>query len=179
MLKHQHHHPAASHLLCCCSLKSPLTWCATLRPAPQSLPSQVAHTHSPQPPQKYYNHNSHTPTLLLVLLLPQLNLVRNAAPSATVAPFPGGSHTQPSANPHALPPSNMDPEWARAAAEEGLVAYKNLLGPNQNMSHIPGADVEAQEITTVADMLNFETKKQMYKRFSTGFGVFMIAQLCE
>jgi hypothetical protein len=105
----------------------------------------------------------------------QLNLVRNAAPSATVAPFPGTA----SANPHALPPSNIDPEWARAAAQEGMVAYKNLLGPNQNMSHIPGADVEAQEITTVADMLNFETKKQMYKRFSTGFGVFMIAQLCE
>jgi hypothetical protein len=105
----------------------------------------------------------------------QLNLVRNAAPSATVAPFPGVA----SANPHALPPSNIDPEWARAAAEEGIVAYKNLLGPNQNMSHIAGADVEAQEITTVADMLNFETKKQMYKRFSTGFGVFMIAQLCE
>jgi hypothetical protein len=106
--------------------------------------------------------------------------VRNAAPSATVAPFPGASQSSlAAANPHALPPSNIDPEWARAAAEEGVVAYKNLLGPNQNMSHIPGADVEAQEITTVADMLNFETKKQMYKRFSTGFGVFMIAQLCE
>jgi hypothetical protein len=59
------------------------------------------------------------------------------------------------------------------------VAYKNLLGPNQNMSHVPGADVEAQEINTVADMVNFEMKKRMYKRFSTGFGFFMIAQLCE
>ncbi|KAF6252624.1 hypothetical protein COO60DRAFT_1704191 [Scenedesmus sp. NREL 46B-D3] len=109
----------------------------------------------------------------------ELNLVRNAAPSATVAPFPAASsRTSAPANPHALPPSNIDPEWARAAAEEGVVAYKNLLGPNQNMSHIAGADVEAQEITTVADMLNFETKKQMYRRFSNGFAVFMVAQLC-
>jgi hypothetical protein len=30
-----------------------------------------------------------------------------------------------------------------------------------------------------ADMVNFEVKKRMYRRFSTGFGVFMIAQLCE
>lgn len=59
------------------------------------------------------------------------------------------------------------------------MAYKNLLGPNQNMSHVPGADVEAQEINTVADMVNFEMKKKMYRRFSTGFGFFMIAQLCE
>lgn len=73
----------------------------------------------------------------------------------------------------------MDPEFVRAAAEEGLVAYKNLLGPGQNMSHIPGADVEAQEITTVADMLNFEAKSNMYKKFTTGFGVFIAAQLCE
>lgn len=107
----------------------------------------------------------------------QLNLVRNAAPSATVAPFPGSF--EPAEATHAALPPGVDPDWARAAAEEGVVAYKNLLGPRQNMSHIPGADVEAQEITTVADMLNFETKKTMYKRFSTGFGVFMIAQLCE
>jgi hypothetical protein len=59
------------------------------------------------------------------------------------------------------------------------LAYKNLLGPGQNMSHVPGADVDAQEINTVADMVNFEVKKKMYRRFSTGFGVFMIAQLCE
>lgn len=38
----------------------------------------------------------------------------------------------------------MDPQWTQAAAEEGVVAYKNLLGPGQNMSHVPGADVEAQ-----------------------------------
>jgi hypothetical protein len=67
----------------------------------------------------------------------------------------------------------------QAAAEEGVVAYKNLLGPGQNMSHVPGADVEAQEINTVADMVNFEMKKKMYRRFSTGFGVFMVGQLCE
>eukprot|EP00775_Hariotina_reticulata_P013806 gene13806-13927_t len=40
-----------------------------------------------------------------------------------------------------------------AAAEEGVVAYKNLLGPGQNMSHVPGADVEGGEITTVADQV--------------------------
>lgn len=121
----------------------------------------------------------------------QLNLVRNAAPSATVAPFPGsysagssqqpGQQQQPGApdQAHAAPPPGLDPHWAQAAAEEGVVAYKNLLGPGQNMSHVPGADVEAQEITTVADMVNFEMKKKMYRRFSTGFGVFMIAQLSK
>lgn len=36
-----------------------------------------------------------------------------------------------------------------------------------------------QEINTVADMVNFEVKRKMYSRFSTGFGIFMIAQLCE
>lgn len=135
----------------------------------------------------------------------QLNLVRNAAPSATVAPFPGSFSTaaaagssssrQPGAaadprqqqqgaaaptdQAHAAPPPGSDPHWVQAAAEEGVVAYKNLLGPGQNMSHVPGADVEAQEINTVADMVNFEMKKKMYKRFSTGFGVFMVGQLCE
>lgn len=122
---------------------------------------------------------------------PQLNLVRNAAPSATVAPFPGSfsagnSSSQQQQQPrvaeqpaHAAPPPGLDPHWTQAAAEEGIVAYKNLLGPGQNMSHVPGADVEAQEINTVADMVNFEVKKKMYRRFSTGFGVFMIAQLCK
>lgn len=126
----------------------------------------------------------------------QLIVVRNAAPSATVAPFPGSfsagssSGQQPAgaaapAQPgapdqaHAAPPPGLDPHWTQAAAEEGVVAYKNLLGPGQNMSHVPGADVEAQEINTVADMVNFEVKKKMYKRFSTGFGIFMIAQLCK
>lgn len=28
--------------------------------------------------------------------------------------------------------------------QEGIVFYKNLLGPGQNMSHVAGADVEAQ-----------------------------------
>lgn len=136
-----------------------------------------------------------------VLHCVQLNLVRNAAPSATVAPFPGSFSTaaagssssrQPGAadqrqqqgaaapdQAHAAPPPGSDPHWVQAAAEEGVVAYKNLLGPGQNMSHVPGADVEAQEINTVADMVNFEMKKKMYKRFSTGFGVFMVGQLCE
>lgn len=77
------------------------------------------------------------------------------------------------------PPAGLDPDLVRAAAEDGVVAYKNLLGPGQNMSHIPGADVEAQEITTVADMLNFEAKNSMYKKFTTGFGVFIVAQLCK
>jgi hypothetical protein len=31
----------------------------------------------------------------------------------------------------------------------------------------------------VADLLNYKTKRAMYRRFSTGFGVYMIAQLCE
>ena len=93
----------------------------------------------------------------------QLILVRNAAPSATVAPFPGSysagnssrpqqqQHQQDAPNQaHAAPPPGMDPQWTQAAAEEGMVAYKNLLGPGHNMSHVPGADVEAQEINTVA-----------------------------
>ncbi|KAF8065635.1 hypothetical protein HT031_003236 [Scenedesmus sp. PABB004] len=133
----------------------------------------------------------------------ELNLVRSAAPSATVAPFPDGAAPRApaapldpwslappsrggapadrsglSSDPHAAPPPGVDPDWARAAAEEGVVAYKNLLGPAQNMSHVPGADAEAQEITTVVDMVNFETKRAMYRRFSTGFAVFMVAQLC-
>jgi hypothetical protein len=119
-------------------------------------------------------------------------MVRNAAPSATVAPFPGsfsaGSSSNqqqqqqqqlqgPSTNQaHAAPPPGLDPQLL---AEEGILAYKNLLGPGQNMSHVPGADTDAQEINTVADMVNFEVKKKMYRRFSSGFGVFMIAQLCK
>jgi hypothetical protein len=47
------------------------------------------------------------------------------------------------------------------------------------MSHVPGADVESQEISTVADMVNFETKRIMYRRFTVGFGCFVLAQLCE
>eukprot|EP00878_Enallax_costatus_P025544 GHUV01027331.1.p2 GENE.GHUV01027331.1~~GHUV01027331.1.p2 ORF type:complete len:103 (+),score=28.76 GHUV01027331.1:109-417(+) len=82
-------------------------------------------------------------------------------------------------SPVAAPPAGLDPDLVRAAAEDGVVAYKNLLGPGQNMSHIAGADVEAQEITTVADMLNFETKSRMYKRFTRGFGVYIVAQLCK
>lgn len=31
----------------------------------------------------------------------------------------------------------------------------------------------------MADLLNYKTKRAMYRRFSTGFGVYMIAQLCE
>jgi hypothetical protein len=37
----------------------------------------------------------------------------------------------------------------------------------------------AAAAAAAADMVNFEVKKRMYRRFSTGFGVFMIAQLCE
>jgi hypothetical protein len=118
----------------------------------------------------------------------ELNLVRNAAPTSTVAPFPAEdgialpfhphSSSTVASDPHAAPPAGMDPDFVRAAADEGIVAYKNLLGPGQNMSHIPGADVEAQEITTVADMLNFEAKSNMYKKFTKGFGVYILAQLC-
>jgi hypothetical protein len=87
--------------------------------------------------------------------------VRNAAPTATVLPFPGPHSSAAAAGAgagagHAGPPPGLDPAWAEAAAEEGVVAYKNLLGPGQNMSHVPGADVEGGEITTVADQVNFE-----------------------
>lgn len=30
----------------------------------------------------------------------------------------------------------------------------------------------------MADMVNFEVKRRLYSRFSAGFGVFMVAQLC-
>lgn len=50
------------------------------------------------------------------------------------------------AGPNGVPAGQTEPlsEFDQALAAEGMVAYRNLLGPNQNISHIPGADVEAQ-----------------------------------
>lgn len=73
---------------------------------------------------------------------------------------------------HAAPPP-MDP----TLAEEGVTYYKNLLGPNQNISHIAGADIEAQEFQTVADRLNFEVKKRLMGRLHYGVGFYLGATM--
>ncbi len=67
----------------------------------------------------------------------------------------------------------MDP----ALAEEGVTYYKNLLPAGQNISHIPGADVEAQEFQTVADRLNFEIKKRLMRRLHYGVGFYLGATM--
>eukprot|EP00877_Chromochloris_zofingiensis_P006333 jgi/Chrzof1/1953/Cz10g27200.t1 len=75
---------------------------------------------------------------------------------------------------HAAAPADLDPNLV----EEGYVAYKNLLGPNQNISHISGADVEAHEFQTVADRLNFEVKRTLFLRFKIMVLVYLMATLC-
>lgn len=76
---------------------------------------------------------------------------------------------------HAAAPADLDPNLV----EEGYVAYKNLLGPNQNISHISGADVEAHEFQTVADRLNFEVKRTLFLRFKIMVLVYLMATLCK
>lgn len=78
------------------------------------------------------------------------------------------------AAPHAAAPTELDEELGRA----GVVVYKTLMSGGQNASHIAGADSDAQEFETVADKLNFEIKKKLYKRFSFGVGAYLVATMC-
>jgi hypothetical protein len=73
---------------------------------------------------------------------------------------------------HAAPVTEFD----QALAAEGLVAYRNLMGANQNAAHVAGADAENPgDVATVADRLNFEVKKRLLARFSLGVGFYLVA----
>lgn len=78
---------------------------------------------------------------------------QEAANKRTTAAQAGAEQTEAAgAVPHAAAANEFD----EALGREGVVVYKNLLGPGQNASHVAGADVEAQEFETVADRVNFE-----------------------
>ncbi|GBF90051.1 hypothetical protein Rsub_02759 [Raphidocelis subcapitata] len=99
---------------------------------------------------------------------------QEAANNRTDAPA-GSSAAAAAAAPHEAAANEFD----EALGREGITVYKQLGGAGAGLSaaHVAGADPEEAEFRTVADRINFEIKKKLYKRFSFGVGAYLLATI--